>query len=181
MLIMLWLYLAGVPAHIFRDLVFEALPRIAPAVKIWIRVSVVGTTPKRTRFVMRYHAVDSPALFFEVIRSPLRGSVDGLVNLITRRALANLDANRMTVTIADVPRDRVTRRDLVHGSISRPVAHPLRHICVVTLPLPKLHVIPCRSSRVRSRMNDKILRSERAVSACNYVVMLLPCGCGVDT
>ena len=178
---MLWLYLASASAHIIRNLVLEALPRVTPATEIGIGVGVIGTSPKRTRLVMRYHAVDAPALFFEIVRSPLRCRVDRLVNLIARRALANLDANRMTVTIADVPRDRVTRRDLVHGSVSRPVAHPLRHICVVTLPLPKLHVIPCRGSRVRSRMNDKILRSEQTVSACDYVVMLLPCGCGVDT
>ena len=133
-----------------------------------------GTTPERTRIVMRYHTVNPPSLLIQIVRSPLSGCIERRIHLLARGALTYLDTYRHVVTVANMPRLSVTGHDLIDGAPVRPVAYPLSHCRVVSRAIPVGYVVPRGSSGVRCGVDDKITRGNGAVAVRDEIVNLLP-------
>ena len=71
---------------------------------------------------------------------------------------ANLDADAVPVSVANMPRNGVSAHGLVHRAAVSPVGNPLRHRRIIAHSLPVLYVIPCGRSLVRRGMHYKVLR-----------------------
>ena len=119
---------------------------------------MVCAAPHVTRFVVGHHSVDAPTLLVEVHGAPLRRRVEPNLEVVLVGGFANLDADAVPVSVANVPRNGVSAHGLVHRAAVSPVSDPLRHRRIIAHSLPVLDVIPCGRSLVRRGMHYKVLR-----------------------
>ena len=158
--------------------VLEIAPSLAPLCEVRNRVNVVCAAPHVTRFVVGNHSVDAPTLLVEVHGAPLRRRVESNLEVVLVGGFANLDADAVPVSVANVPRNGVSAHGLVHRAAVSPVSNPLRHRRIIAHSLPILNMVPSCRTLVSSGMHYKVLRLEPAVTVCDEVVMFRPCVCG---
>ena len=155
--------------------VLEIAPSLAPLCEVRNRVNVVCAAPHVTRFVVGNHSVDAPTLLVEVHGAPLRRRVESNLEVVLVGGFANLDADAVPVSVANVPRNGVSAHGLVHRAAVSPVSNPLRHRRVVSHSLPILNMVPSCRTLVSSGMHHKVLRLEPTVAVRNDVVVFRPC------